>query len=232
VEKSAAEPQFDAEPWQRMPGEPAPAYRAFSVYRDMNQRSLLGAYRNMRRKKTPVSVGQTLEPARVEADESHWKVPKSWYGWRSEWTWEERVLEYDQWRDQQDDLDLQRFRRDCLKELIVYGNHVVRPRIDALNEKINETIAGKLSKTTRSNREDGRSETVDQLRILEVLSKLCRDLEQLYFNPAKPLLDRPVPGSDDDEKVVVAGEFEWVDDPNVPPLPADHGTEDPSPGDE
>jgi hypothetical protein len=109
---------------------------------------------------------------------------------------------------------------------------VVRPRIDALNEKINETIAGKLSKTTRSNQK-GESETIDGLRTLEVLARLCGDTEEQYFGLAKPLLDRPVPGSESDkEEVVVAGKFEWVDDPSVSLLLADHGTEDPSPEDE
>lgn len=69
----------DRKPWDRLPGEPDKAYRAFECFLDMPywERKDLHAYRNY--------VGNS--------EASH--VSATWLSWKEEFFWEERVRAYD-----------------------------------------------------------------------------------------------------------------------------------------
>src|SRR4028119_2043135 len=69
----------ERKPWDRIPGEPDKAYRAFECYLDLPywERKDLYAYRNY--------VGNP--------EASH--VSATWLSWKEEYLWEERVRAYD-----------------------------------------------------------------------------------------------------------------------------------------
>jgi hypothetical protein len=153
----------------------------------------------------------------MQLDAKKLKVPGSWNGWNVQWFWLERVAEYDHWCDQQDDLEFQRLRRERRKKQTEYEEKFVYPAILTLTNKLIEMMASDLSKTTRFDNKGRVSKSVDRLRNLEVLSRLCERREVQYFGPDNPRLDGS-PGGDGKEEVAVAGKFEWVRDPDVEAL--------------
>uniref|UniRef100_A0A7C2ZYB4 Uncharacterized protein n=2 Tax=Thermorudis TaxID=1649508 RepID=A0A7C2ZYB4_9BACT len=89
----------ETKPWERLPGEPAKAYHAFTIYRDLSPKE-----RSLRR------VAEVLGYGRSKDKKGRLKVPATIEKWSRRYRWVDRALA---WDDEQD-----RLRREAQREAV------------------------------------------------------------------------------------------------------------------
>ncbi len=123
-------------PWERQPGEPPKAHRAFLVYLDMeeNLRSLDASY-------AAWSQCRAGGEATVAPRERHKSAPGHWRAWCRRWNWVSRLEAREAHRQQlkhkaEDARDIQLVERR--RSLEVRGQDVIEEVLQILLEKLRE----------------------------------------------------------------------------------------------
>ena len=196
--------------WEREVRESARAYAAFCSFRELGpKRTLRAAYRALTGAAGPSAEGRGY--------------PGCWRRWVLIYRWVERAQAFDNWKDDQQALEIKELHGLRLKQLLELDRDVHYPQILAMSKKIDEFITAGLGKTTSINKENGMTHSLDRADAFDKMCQERRELEKAYFGPARSLLEPPegaIRGKGEDKDVAMVGRFEWIPDPEVPPEPA------------
>jgi hypothetical protein len=203
----------DAPGWERRLGETSVQYAAFLIYRNLppHQRTLTNAHRQSR-------CENQAQPDLIDSSGPSAAMKR----WFQRYEWEKRAAAWDQWnRSEQDRIEREAYEALALKKRAQKNalDEVKFRRILKINEQIDNTLQSTtgLACTRQTSKADGKQVTIelDRLRQFEVLSEKLNDLEDRYFGET----DKELKPGDEEENIPSIGKFEWVPDPEVPPLP-------------
>jgi hypothetical protein len=201
-------------PWLRRAKEPARAYSAFALYRDLGlRRTLIEALRQYRAQNGVTRRGEQKPPS---------GVPAAWRKWRSDWAWDERLAAFDKHsadieaaieaeaEDARLKIKVQRRREH--DEGRYHRLVQLASRLDAL--VLHPLVKSRIVKKTG---DGARVEEQDYLKEFVALSEEEHRTAEAYFRESS------TPDSGEPQ-IPMIGEFRWIPDPEVPPAPANEGS--------
>jgi hypothetical protein len=207
------------QPWARRFKEPAHAWNAFRLYRD------LGPMRTMANAYDAYLIERGSRPD-AESRGRNSGVSRAWARWRKEWSWDERCQAFDRCREERERKALEQAAQEALErkaERKVEEEEKLFRDYQCVSEQIRSFLASGLMRVEKRQRDDDStviSET-DPVKAMPGLTAERWALWDRYFGPAA------TDGGDKPTETIVNGVFRWVPDPDMAEVPEDQPAEVP-----